>query len=107
MKQLKCSEFEQQVVCNEKKVVLLFTNDWSGSAIILEGALSALQKKWSQSYRFIKISNDDCMEIGGKYNIQNIPTILIFDKGKVIDKIGGVQSKHTIENVLEKLNKMP
>ncbi|MCF8363828.1 MAG: thioredoxin family protein [Prolixibacteraceae bacterium] len=107
MKQLQCSEFVQEVIESEKKVVLLFINDWNGSAIILEGALSALQKKWGKTYQFVKISNDDCMEVGGKYNIQNIPTILIFDKGKVIEKISGVPSKKTIENVLDNLYKMP
>ena len=107
MKQLKCSEFEQEVLRSEKKVVLLFSNDWSGSAIILEGALSALQKKWSQTYRFVKISNDDCREIGNKYTIQNVPTILIFDSGKVVEKISGVPSKQAIENALQKFNRMP
>ena len=106
MKQLKCSEFEKEVIANKKKVVVLFTNDWSGSAIILEGALSAVQKEWSQTFRFVKISNDDCQEIGKKLNVQNVPTILIFDSGKVVEKICGVPSKQTIENVLQKLSKM-
>ena len=100
MKKIKCSDFEKEVIENEKKVVVLFTNDWNGSAIILGGALSSLQKRWGKTFHFVELSKDDCREIGEKYNIQNVPTILIFDSGKVIDKITGVPSKNTIENVL-------
>ena len=107
MKQLKCSEFEKEVKGSGKKVVLLFTNDWSGSAIILEGALTALQKKWSQTFSFVKISKDDCYEIGKRFNIQKIPTILIFNSGNVIEKISGVPSKKNIENVFENLDSKP
>ena len=103
MKQIQCNDFEKEVTKTDKMVVVVFTNDWSGSAIILEGALSALQKKWSQAFRFIKVSNDDCQEIGNKYRIQNVPTILIFDGGNVVDKISGVPSKGAIENVLQNL----
>ncbi|MCF8236180.1 MAG: thioredoxin family protein [Bacteroidales bacterium] len=104
MKQIKCSDFEKEVSQTDEMVLLLFTNDWSGSAIILEGALSALQKKWRRVFHCIKISNDDCREIGKRFNVKNVPTILIFDSGKVVEKISGVPSKQTIENVLQDLN---
>lgn len=107
MKQIKCSDFEKEVIENEKKVIVLFTNDWSGSAIILGGSLSALQKKWCKTFHFVELSNDECYEIGEKYTVQNVPTILIFDSGKVIEKISGVPSKNTIESVLQNLDTMP
>jgi thioredoxin-like negative regulator of GroEL len=107
MKQIKCSDFEKEVIENEKKVVVLFTIDWSGSAIILGGSLSALQKKWSKAFHFIELSNDECQGIGEKYNVHNVPIILIFDSGKVVEKLSGVPSKKTIENILQNLNNVP
>lgn len=103
MKQIQCRNFEKEVIESEKMVVVLFTNDRSGSAIILEGALSTLKKKWRETFRFIKLSNDDCHEIGDKYRVQNIPTVLVFDGGDVVEKISGVPPKGAIENVLQKL----
>ncbi len=102
MKQIKCSDFEKEVIENEKKVIVLFTNDWSGSAIILGASLSALQKKWNKTFHFVQLANDECQGIGEKYNVQSVPTILIFDSGKVVEKISGVPSKNTIENVFKK-----
>ncbi|WP_369431583.1 thioredoxin domain-containing protein [Rhodohalobacter sulfatireducens] len=60
--------------------------------MILGGSLSALQKKWCKTFHFVELSNK-CHEIGEKYNIQNVPTILIFDSGKVVKKISGVTPK--------------
>ena len=107
MKQIRCSDFEKEVIKNEKKVIVLFTNDWNGSAIILEGSLSALQKKWNKTFHFVAVPTDECLQIGKKYTIQNVPTILIFDNGNVVEKISGVPSKNTIENVLQNLHTMP
>lgn len=107
MKQIKCNDFEKEVIKNEKTVIVLFTNDWSGSAILLRGSLSALQKKWSKTFHFVEVLKDECLKIGEKYNIQNVPTILIFNNGIDVEKISGVPSKSTIENVLQKLDTAP
>jgi len=101
MKQILCRNLEKEVIESEKMVVVLFTNDRSGSAIILEGALSSLQQKWNHKYRFMKVSNDDCHEIGNKYTVHNVPAILIFNKGNLVEQINGVPSKRAIENVLQ------
>ena len=107
MKQIKCSDFEKEVIENEKKVIVLFTNEWSGSAIIVEGALDELQKKWNNKFQFIKMSKDECQKVGEEYKIRFTPTILIFKNGSVIEEITGVKSRITIENVLENLDSMP
>lgn len=107
MKQIKCSDFEKEVIENEKKVIVLFTTDWSGSAIIVEGALDKLQKTWGEKFHFVQLSNDQCEKIGDQYKVRFTPTILIFKNGKVIEEITGVKSKNTIENVLQNLYKMP
>ena len=107
MKQIQCSDFEKEVIENEKKVIVLFTNEWSGSAIIVEGALDELQKTWGEKFHFIQLSNDQCEKIGNQYNVRFTPTILIFKNGEVIEDITGVKSRNTIENILQNLNSMP
>ena len=101
MIQIKCSDFEKEVIEAEKMVVVLFTNEWNGSAIIVEGALDELQKKWSNKFHFVQLSKDQCQKIGDDYKVHFTPTILIFKKGKVIEEITGVKSKNTIENILQ------
>ena len=102
MKQIKCSDFKEEVTEAEKMVVVLFTNEWNGSAIIVEGALDELQKKWNDKFQFLKLSKDECQKVGEEYRIRFTPTILIFKHGKVIEEITGVKSKNTIENILQK-----
>jgi thioredoxin 1 len=88
-------------------VVVLFTNEWNGSAIIVEGALDELQQRWNEKFHFVQISKDECKKIGEQYKVRFTPTILIFKNGEVIEEITGVKSKNTIENILQNLNSMP
>lgn len=101
MKQIQCNDFEKEVIETEKIVVVLFTNEWNGSAIIVEGALDELQKTWGEKFHFIQLSNDQCEKIGNQYKVRFTPTILIFKNGEVIEEITGVKSKNTIENILQ------
>ena len=101
MKEIKCSDFKDEVIEAEKMVVVLFTNEWNGSAIIVEGTLEELQIKWSGKFHFVEISKDQCQKIGEQYKVRFTPTILIFKNGKVIEEITGVKSKNTIENILQ------
>ena len=103
MIQIKCSDFEKEVSKAKKMVVVLFTNEWNGSAIIVEGALDELQQRWNEKFQFVEISKDECKKIGEEYKVHFTPTILLFKNGKVVEQITGVKSKNTIENILQQI----
>jgi thioredoxin 1 len=44
-------------------------------------------------------------EIAGKYNVQSVPTLIIFKNGKQIWRQSGVVSKSQTYNILSKINK--
>ena len=48
-----------------------------------------------------KVDVDTNQEVAAKYGIRNIPTILFFKDGEVVDKVVGVVPK---EQLVEKLN---
>ena len=48
-----------------------------------------------------KVDVDTNQEVAAKYGIRNIPTILFFKNGEVVDKVVGVVPK---EQLVEKLN---
>ena len=48
-----------------------------------------------------KISVDEFPEIAGKYAIRNLPTILIFQKGVVVEKLLGIRSQDELIEILK------
>ncbi len=50
-----------------------------------------------------KVDIDNNQEVARKFQIRNIPTILFFKNGSVIDKVVGAAPKRKIENKLKKI----
>ncbi len=53
-------------------------------------------------YRIAKLNVDENPRIATQYQIQSIPTMLIFKDGKLIDRIIGAQPKQAIAERLSK-----
>ena len=58
--------------------------------------LENLSKSSSQA-KFVTINADENQQIVKRYNIDAIPTILLFENGKVIEKMAGFQSTDTLQ----------
>ena len=50
-----------------------------------------------------KVNVDNARQTAAQYGIQNIPTVMLFDKGKVVDSFIGVQPKAAYEQSLDKV----
>ena len=104
MKKIECKEFEGEVLKNDAQVVVLFSTDWSGSSIIVRGALHELEKKFGDRECFVEIDREECKQICQDYGINKIPTVLFFRDGSVVEQLNGVPSKNEIQEILEKIN---
>ncbi len=101
MKKIECSEFDKTVLKSDVPVVVLFSTEWSGSSIIVSGALNEIKNETGMDYKFIEISNEDCRNISGQYGITRVPSILIFRHGEVVEQLNGVPSKTNILKTLK------
>ena len=50
-----------------------------------------------------KCDVEECEDIAGEFGIRNIPTILFFKNGEVVDKIIGAQPKAKFEEKIQAL----
>jgi thioredoxin 1 len=50
-----------------------------------------------------KCDVEECEDLAAEYGIRNIPTVLFFKNGEIVDKIVGAQSKAKFEEKFEAL----
>jgi thioredoxin 1 len=50
-----------------------------------------------------KVNVDHLSQVAGRYGIQGIPAVLVFDKGKEVQRLVGLQSAGAYTKVLDKL----
>ncbi|MBK5202269.1 MAG: thioredoxin [Prolixibacteraceae bacterium] len=88
------SNFEEIVLKSEKPVVVDFGAEWCGPCKMIAPIIEELSKDYEGRVVVGKVDVDESSEVAGKYGIRNIPTVLFFKGGEIVDKnVGGTTKK--------------
>ena len=91
------SNFEEMVINSGKPALVDFWAAWCGPCRIVGPVVEELAKEYGEQAVVGKVDVDNNREIAMKYGIRNIPTLLIFKNGEVVDKQVGVAPKNVLE----------
>ena len=91
--------FEAEVLKARGKVVVDFWAPWCVPCQIMAPILEESAKAAAANVKIGKLNVDENLETAQKYNILSIPTIIVFESGKVVKQISGVQTKESMEEL--------
>jgi thioredoxin 1 len=94
------SEFEQ-LIADEKLVVVDYTASWCGPCRLTAPLIDQLATEYENRATVVKIDIDKAKENAKKYGIRSIPAVLVFKDGEVVENIVGKQPYETFSNALE------
>jgi len=97
------SNFEEVVLKSDKPVMVDFWATWCGPCISLGPTIEEIAAKFDGQAIIGKLDVDSNPEISIKYGIRNIPTMLFFKNGELVDKNVGSVPKNTLIDKLEKI----
>ncbi|MBQ0151701.1 MAG: thioredoxin [Chryseobacterium sp.] len=94
------SSFQEMVLNSDKPVLVDFWAVWCGPCRTLGPIIEDVAADFEGKAVVGKVDVDNNQEVSMKYGIRNIPTVLIFKNGEVVDKLVGVSPKEVIAEKL-------
>lgn len=98
VKNIDDKDFEKEI--RQGKVLVDCYADWCGPCRMIAPIIEELSNE-IDDYKFYKMNVDTNMETSKKYGIMSIPTLLIFEDGKLIKQEIGLKSKKELKDLLK------
>jgi thioredoxin 1 len=97
------TDFDQNVL---KSAIPVLVDFWSPSCRpcqMLASVLEELAKENVGEVKIVKVDIAQFPQIGARFGVEVLPTLLFFNKGNVVERMVGVQSKYKLQNALDEI----
>jgi len=94
------SQFDTLIKESSKPILVDFYATWCGPCKMMLPTVNEIAKETQEQAIVAKVNTDKQSELAQIYQIEGIPTFILFNKGSAIGKWSGVQSKETLLNAI-------
>jgi thioredoxin 1 len=95
------SNFAQEVLQSNEPVLVDFWAPWCAPCRMIGPVIDELASEYRGAVKIGKVNIDDNPGPAQTYNVMNIPTLLVFKGGEVVERFVGVQSKAKLQKALD------
>ena len=92
--------FETEALQADKPVLVDFWAPWCNPCRMVGPIIEELAGSYAEKVKVGKLNTDENPAVASRYGIMSIPTVLLFEKGQIVDRIVGAVPKKEFERML-------
>ena len=103
VKEFNDSNFDQEVLKSSEPVLVDFWAEWCGPCRMLAPTIEKIAGDYVGKVKVGKVDTDSNRDISMKYQINAIPTVILFKDGQVAQKCVGLRQARDFKAALDAL----
>lgn len=84
------SNFEELLAYSDRPILVDFYATWCGPCKMMAPILEQVNSQMSDRLQIVKVDTDKYPNLASRYQIQALPTLVLFKAGQPVDRIEGV-----------------
>lgn len=92
--------FKETVLDSSIPVLVYFWTPWCGLCRFVNPILQKLQAERGESLKVVNINADSNFKLANTYRLKNLPTLLLFDQGQMIQRLEEFESREDLHRIL-------
>jgi thioredoxin 1 len=96
-------DFKKEVLEASVPVLVDFWATWCGPCQVMGPVVDTVAEENEGKVKVLKINVDENPLTPAQYGVRGIPTLILFNKGEIVDRIVGSQPKGSVDNLLKKV----
>ena len=96
------ADFDSLVLASDQPVLVDFWAPWCGPCKMIAPILDDIATELDGKVKVVKINVDENQQVAAKFGVRSIPTLVIFNEGKVVATQVGALPKNQLIALIEK-----
>ncbi len=102
LKNVTDADFESTVLDHEGLVLVDFWASWCGQCRLLAPTLERIQNELGTKVKIVKLDIDENRKTAAELEIEDIPSLILFQQGERVDQLTGNLPHQTIVETIRK-----
>jgi thioredoxin 1 len=76
---------------------------WCGLCKIIVPVLLKVQSESTQTIKLVSVNADQNLKLANTYRLKSLPTLLVFERGNLIQRLEGFHNREALYQTLEQM----